>query len=272
MKTRKEKLIQVLWAILLIFPVVLAITPFVYMFIMSLTQSKTLNFHLDLSEMSLVNYSRVIKGFDFLVYFKNSVIVTVCACVFNCIVSAMAAYGFAKKKFPGRDTLFSLYLATLMIPGQVVLIPLFIIMRNLGLMNSYLALFLPIVNAFGVFLIKQFMVSVPDELLESASIDGSGEIRTFMTIVVPLIKPVIVSLTVFTFINIWNDFVWPLVIVTDSSMQTLTLALQVLQGNYRTNYGLVMAGATLTFLPPFLLYVAMQKQFVEGIALSGLKA
>ena len=153
----------------------------------------------------------------------------------------------------------------------MTLIPVFTIMKKLGLMNTYPALFLPIINAFGVFLMRQFMVSLPDELLEAARIDGCGENRIFISIVIPLIKSVIVSLTIFTFISCWNDFLWPLVIVTKPQMQTLTLAISALKGSYSTNYGLVMAGSTLTFLPPFVLYVFLQKQFVEGIAISGIK-
>ena len=158
-----------------------------------------------------------------------------------------------------------------MVPSQVILIPLFRIAQKLHLLNTYLILALPEVNAFGVFLIRQFITSVPDDLIEAARIDGCREFRIFYSIVVPLIKPVLVSLTVFTFITTWNDFVWPLIAITNTNRSTLTLALASLQGNYATNYGLVMAGATLTFMPPFILYIFLQKEFVEGIALSGVK-
>lgn len=158
-----------------------------------------------------------------------------------------------------------------MVPGQVTLIPVFLIIKQLGLMNTHLALMLPILNAFGVFLMRQFMMNVPDDLLEAARIDGCSENRLFLRIVIPLIKPVIISLTVFTFITSWNDFLWPLVTCTNQNMQTLTLAISALKGNYSTNYGLVMAGSVLAFLPPFVLYIFLQKQFVEGIALSGVK-
>ncbi|MDY0287869.1 MAG: carbohydrate ABC transporter permease [Sphaerochaeta sp.] len=248
-----------------------AIFPFVYMALISLTQKTMLNFKFDISEFSLINYSRVFKNFNLLVNFRNSAVVTVSACILNCLVSSMAAYAFAKKKFPYRDTLFFAYLATLMIPGQVTLIPVFVIMKSMGLMNTYPALILPIINAFGVFLIRQFMANVPNDLLEAARIDGCGENRIFFTMVIPLIKAVLVSLTIFTFITAWNDFLWPLVIASKPNMKTLTLAIAALKGNYGTNYGLVMAGSTLTFLPPFLLYMFLQKQFIEGIALNGIK-
>jgi len=224
----------------------------------------------DLS-FDFLNYLRVFRNTNFLSALKNSMIVTGSACILNCVLSSMAAYGFAKKKFPGNRLLLRISLTTLMIPGQVTLIPVFAIMKNIGLLNTYPALSLIIVNAFGVFLIHQFMENVPDELLEAAKIDGCPEFQIFFRIVIPLIRPVLVSLTIFTFITSWNDFIWPLVIVTNSKMNTLTLELSLLKGQFATNYGLVMAGSTLSFIFPFILYILLQKQFVEGIALSGIK-
>ncbi len=183
----------------------------------------------------------------------------------------MAAYVFAKKKFAGSDVIFNLMLATLMIPGQVTLIPVFTMLNELNLINTYPSLFLPVIGAFGIFLMRQFMVSVPDELLESARIEGCGENGIFLKIVIPLLRPVLISLVIFPFIPTWNDLLWPLVATTKPEMKTLTLAISALQGSYSTNYGLLMAGTTLAFLPPFLLYIVLQKQFVEGIALSGIK-
>ena len=186
-------------------------------------------------------------------------------------MASMAAYGFEKKNFPGKEFLFKIYMLTLMIPGQVTMIPVFIIMKKLGMLNTYFALIVIILNAFGVFLIRQFMSSVPDELLEAAKVDGCPEYRVFLNIVLPLIKPVLVSLVVFTFVTSWNDFLWPLVSTTDSSMYTLTVSLSLLKTQYQTNYGLILAGATVSFMFPFLLYAFLQKEFVEGIALGGVK-
>lgn len=267
----KHRIVPSLLGAILLFASLLAMAPFLYMMLVSLTQKTVLDLNFTNVTFSLINYDRVFRNFNLAVNLANSIIVTVSACVLNCIISSMAAYAFAKKRFPLRDKLFAVYLATLMIPGQITLIPVFTIMKKLNLMNTYPALFLPIINAFGVFLIRQFMVNIPDELLEAARIDGCGENRIFISIVMPLIKAVMVSLTIFTFISCWNDFLWPLVIVTKPQMQTLTLAISALKGSYSTNYGLVMAGSTLTFLPPFLLYIFLQKQFVEGIALSGIK-
>ena len=263
--------IRALLAVVLLFSALLALSPFVYMVLVSFTQKTTLSLSFNPAEFSLVNYRRVFQNFDIGRNALNSFIVTGSACILNCIISAMAAYVFAKKHFPMRDQLFAVYLATQMIPGQVTLIPVFTIIKALGLMNTYPALFLPIINACGVFLIRQFMVSVPDDLIEAARIDGCSEVGIFVRIVLPLVKPVLISLTIFTFITSWNDFLWPLVIVTKPEMKTLTLALAALLGSYSTNYGLVMAGSTLAFLPPFILYVLLQKEFVEGIALSGIK-
>lgn len=251
---------------------ILCIAPFVYMVIMSFTSSTTLAIHLeDVHFTDFSNYIYVFTKSGFLRSLFNSVIVVGCACFFNCLIASMAAYGFEKKNFPGKEALFRVYLITLMIPGQVTMIPVFIIMNKMNLLNTYFALIVLIINAFGVFLIRQFMSSVPDELLEAAQVDGCPEYRIFLQIVIPLIKPVLVSLVVFTFVTSWNDFLWPLISATNSDMYTLTVALSLLKTQYQTNYGLILAGATVSFIFPFILYTILQKQFVEGIALSGIK-
>ena len=225
----------------------------------------------DVNFTDFTNYEHVFGKSGFFRSLMNSVIVVGCSCFFNCVIASMAAYGFEKKHFWGKEFLFKVYMLTLMIPGQVTMIPVFIIMKKLGLLNTYFALVVIILNAFGVFLIRQFMESVPDELLEAAKVDGCPEYKIFINIVIPLIKPVLVSLVVFTFVTSWNDFMWPLVSTTDSSMYTLTVALSLLKTQYQTNYGLILAGATVSFIFPFILYAFLQKQFVEGIALSGVK-
>jgi len=268
---KKAKTESAVTGVLFILPVLACVVPFVLMALISLTQKRVVNLNFSLSEMDFQNYDKLFRNFSFFTYLLNSIIVVGMSCLLNCFISGLAGYSFAKKRFPLQKQIFWLYMITLMVPNQVILIPVFTIMRSMGLLNTHLALSLPIINAFGVFLIKQFMESVPDELLEAARMDGCGEFRIFTHIVVPLVKPVFVSLTVFTFITSWNDFIWPLVLITENKMNTLTLALASLQGNYGTNYGLVMAGATLAFLPPFILYLFLQRQFVEGIALSGIK-
>ncbi|EET62211.1 ABC transporter, permease protein [Marvinbryantia formatexigens DSM 14469] len=271
-KMHKWNAASIIGVIILTLFAVICIAPFLYMLIMSFTQSTTLMLHwsdVDFTDFS--NFQYVMGKNNFLRSLLNSVIVVGLSCLFNCIIASMAAYGFEKKNFPGKEILFRVYLITLMIPGQVTMIPVFIMMNKMNLLNTYFALVVLILNAFGVFLIRQFMESVPDELLEAAKVDGCPEYRIFIQIVIPLIKPVLVSLVVFTFVTSWNDFLWPLVSTSDSSMYTLTVALSLLKTQYQTNYGLIMAGATISFIFPFIMYVCLQKQFVEGIALSGIK-
>ncbi len=241
------------------------------MILVSLTQKSSIDFRFNFSEMSLINYSALFRNLNFLSLFKNSSIVVFFACTLNSLIASMAGYAFAKKWIWAKEKIFWIYLMTLIVPGQAIIVPLFIIMNKLGILNTHVVLFLPIINAFGVFLTRQFMESLPDDLLDAAKIDGCNEPRIFFNVVLPLVKPVIISLTIFTFITSWNDFLWPLISTTSSSMYTLTLGLSTLQSNYLTNYGLLLAGSTVIFLPPFILYSILQKQFIEGVALSGLK-
>jgi multiple sugar transport system permease protein len=265
-------ILSVLGLIVLVLFAAICVAPFIYMIIMSFTQSTTLQIHwkdVDFTDFS--NFQYVMGKTGFIRALLNSVIVVGCSCFFNCIIASMAAYGFEKKNFPGKEAIFRIYLLTLMIPGQVTMIPVFIMMNKMNLLNTYFALIVLIINAFGVFLIRQFMESVPNELLEAAQIDGAPEYKIFLKIVIPLIKPVLISLVVFTFVSSWNDFLWPLVSTSNSDMYTLTVALSLLKTQYQTNYGLILSGATISFMFPFLMYVFLQKQFVEGIALSGIK-
>ena len=250
---------------------ILACFPFVYMLLLSFTNSTSLRFALSDVHLDFVNYKDVFEKTKFIFPLKNSVIVAFFTCLINALFCSMAAYGLEKKRFAGSKGVFALYMATLAVPGQVTMIPVFIMMNKAGLTNTYFALIVVILNAFGVFLIRQFMDTVPDELLEAAKVDGCPEYRIFIQIVIPLIKPVLISLVVFTFVTSWNDFLWPLVSTSNSDMYTLTVALSLLKTQYQTNYGLIMAGATVSFLFPFIMYVFLQKQFVEGIALSGIK-
>lgn len=272
MKKNRWTPISILGLAAVVLFAVTCVAPFIYMILMSFTQSTTLNLRLsDIDFSDFSNYIQVFERSNFLSALKNSVIVVLCSCFFNCVISSMAAYGFQKKRFPGRNLIYNMYVATMMIPGQVTMIPVFIIMKKLDLLNTYFSLVVLIINAFGVLLIRSFMAGVPDDLLEAAKVDGCPEYKVFLNIVIPLIKPVLISLVVFTFVSSWNDFLWPLVSTTDSSMYTLTVALSLLKTQYATNYGLIMAGAAVSFIFPFLLYVFLQKEFVEGIALSGVK-
>ncbi len=250
---------------------ILCLLPLIYMVAVSFTDSESLYIKVSDLRPSLYNYWYAIVKRDFGTALKNSIITVAGSCLLVDVVASMAAYGFEKKPVPGKETLFQGYLATMRIPGQVVLIPMFVMINRAGLTNTYAALILPMVGAFGIFLMRQFMVAVPNELLEAAEMDGCGEIRRFVTIVLPLVQPALITLTIFTFNAAWNNFLWPLIINTRSEMRVLPVTMSTLSSNSTTNYGMVMAGATLTFLFPFVLYVFLQKQFVEGIALGGVK-
>lgn len=258
----------------LILMAVAALLPFLYMATISLMEGsismKITWDRLVNATWSLKNYQSVMTG-GFLRFILNSAIVSVYACFVVCLVSAMAAYAFSKKKFLGRDKLYYVYVMTMMIPGEALLIPTFLIVKKLGLIGSYSSLALPIYSAFGVILVRSFLQKLPNDLLEAADIDGCGEIRKFTTIVLPLIKPVMISLAIFTFISTWGRLLWPLVVATND-LTTVTQAVANMKNTLNIpNYGTMMAATTLAFLPPFILYLVLQKQFVEGIALSGIK-
>jgi len=249
----------------------ICVLPLLYMLFMSLTQTHTLYIHLNQLEYNLKNYYTIIFKNDFGRSLVNSLIVAVLSCLWTDLICAMAAYGFEKKPLPGKERLFSVVLATMMVPSQVTLIPLFLIMKQIGWLNTYAGLIIPMAGAFGIFVIRQFLKGVDNVYIEAAQMDGCPELMIFFRVIIPLIQPALVSLTIFTFVASWNSFLWPLVVNTDNSMYTFTVALSLLNAQHNTNYGLTMAASTVSFIIPFVLYISMQKQFVEGITLGGVK-
>lgn len=270
-----NRTVRVILAFVLIVSAFISIFPFLYMALLSFMETSTMKLSWDRilnATYTLDNYKMAFKQGTFITYIKNSTIVTIYAVIVNCLVSAMAAYAFAKKRFAGSRVMYTVYLATMMVPGQVTLIPTFLLLKEMGLLNTYTAIALPTCGAFGVLLIYSFMQGIPDELLEAADLDGCGEVYKFTRIVLPLLKSVIISLAIFTFINVWGNLVLPLVVTTDGDMTTITLAIANMKTSHTaTKYGYIMAGNVIAFLPPFILYLFLQKQFVEGIALSGTK-
>lgn len=259
----------------LILAMLVSVFPLIYMVVLSFMNTTSMKLTLErvfTASYTLKNYVKLFKQVDFLAFFRNSAITTVYAVVVNCVFCSMAAYGFAKKRFPGKNGIFMGFLATMMIPGQVTLIPTFLILKKLGMLNTYSAVALTSCGAFGVLLIHQFMEKLPNDLLEAADIDGCSEFGKFTKIVVPLIKPCIISLAIFTFISVWGSLVLPLIVNTKEEMTTLMVAIANMKSDKNlTDYGFQMAAATLSFAPPFILYLFLQKQFVEGIAISGMK-
>lgn len=219
------------------------------------------------------NYSDAWNIAPFGRYFFNTAVVAVSVTGFSLFLNSMAAYAFARLQFRGRDLLFMLLLATMMIPFQVTMIPTFLILKQLGWLDSYLGLTVPgFAGAFGIFMLRQFMLSIPEDLLDAARIDGCNEFRIYRQIVLPLCKPALATLAVFTFMSAWNDFILPLLVVKSGEMRTLTLAVAALSsGLYVMSFPLMMAAATFVILPVIVAFVASQRFFTRSIVLGGLK-
>lgn len=202
----------------------------------------------------------------------NSLWIAVVSTTLQLLTGSMAAYGFARLRFRARNVVFALYLATLMVPMQVLVVPLFIEMRVLNLHDTYMALLAPsIASAFGVFLLRQAVESVPRELDEAATIDGAGHLRIFTTIVIPLIRPALATVAVFAFMGSWNSFLWPLVIIRSPELMTLPLGLATLQGQFTTQWDVVMAGSVFSVLPIAVVYLLAQRHIIAGVAHTGIK-
>jgi multiple sugar transport system permease protein len=188
------------------------------------------------------------------------------------LVNALAGYAFAKLPFRGREGLFSALLAVLVIPGQVAMLPLFLELKALGLVNSYVAVAIPgLASVFGIFLIRQYALGIPDGILDAARVDGAGELRVFRSVAFWLLGPILVTLAVFTFMGVWNDFMWPLVVLADERRYTLPVALATLAGEHVQDVELMMAGAVVTVLPVLLLFVCLQRYYIAGVAAGGVK-
>ena len=202
----------------------------------------------------------------------NSLLVAIAVAFLQVVTSAMAAYAFTRLNFPGRNVIFVTFLATLMVPFQVMVVPLFIEMRFLGLQETYGALIIPdMASPFAVFLLRQAFLQLPRELEESAFVDGAGHIRVFLRFVLPLSKPTLATVAVFSFMGSWNNFLWPLVVVHNPSMMTLPLGLSTMSDQHVTDWNLLLAGATVSVLPIIAVFLFAQRYILQGIAMSGLK-
>jgi alpha-1,4-digalacturonate transport system permease protein len=221
---------------------------------------------------SLDAFRSAVTDFPVGAWVSNSLAIAVVAVVITVVVDVLAGYVLAKHRFPGRTVVFLLIVATLMIPVQVLLVPQFELVNDLGWVNSYWAVIIPrSAEAFGVFLARQYFLSLPDELLEAASLDGAGQLRTLWSVVLPLSRPLVAVLVVMTFMFRWNEFAWPLVALRDPDLYTLPVGLAFLQGQFATDYPVLMASAMLSALPVLALFAVAQRQFVQGLARSGLK-
>lgn len=220
------------------------------------------------------NYKAVFNkdSFNFGLFYFNTLKIAVIVTIIQVTTCSLAGYAFSKIDFPGREKIFLCYLGTMMVPFQVTMIPLFIIMKNFGLINTHAGLILMAAfSTYGVFLLRQFYLTIPQELSEAAMIDGCGHFRIYTQIMLPNLKPALATLSVFTFLGQWNDFLAPFIFLNDKDKMTITLGLKTFVSEYNVEFGKIMAGTTIAIIPVLIVYLMAQKYFVEGIALSGVK-
>ena len=221
---------------------------------------------------TLTNYRSLFEHAGVGRYLTNSFVIVTGATGLSLTFNVAAGYAFAKLRFRGRDRIFKILLGALVIPGQVGTIPLFLMLKSLGLVNTYAGVLVPsLASIFGIFLVRQYARSIPDEMLEAARIDGAGEFRIFTAVVLPTLRPILATLAVFSFLTAWNDFFWPLIILTDDDLYTLPVALAVLSREHVQDNELMMAGSVVTLLPPLLLFFVLQRYYLAGLFAGSVK-
>ncbi|GMQ59944.1 carbohydrate ABC transporter permease [Vallitalea sediminicola] len=274
MKRDRIRIDKIIVIILLAIGGILMITPFIWMIFSSfknVNEAMLIPPTLFPKVPTLENYRKLFEELNFLVYLKNTLIV-VAIFFIGLLFNAMAGYAFGKFKFPGKKFLFYMVLATMMIPSQVTMIPVYLILNKMGLINTMLGIVLPgLVGAFNIFLFKQFMGGVPNELMEAARIDGAGEYYIFFKLIIPISKPILAVQGILTFIAGWNNFLWPLIIANDEKFYTLSVGLSLLKGQNVTNFALQMAGASIMVVPIMIIFCIFQKHIMEGFVTSGIK-
>lgn len=272
----RESFFKFLTHLILIFLGIIMLIPFVWMI------SSSFKPEIDIFKMPiewlpkepvLDNYRAIFSGqYNFLLFYFNSFKIAGIVTVLQLITCSLAGYAFSKIKFPGRDNIFLCYLGTMMVPFQVTMIPLFIIMRTLNLIDTHLSLILMgAFSTYGVFLLRQFYLGIPEELSEAAMIDGCNHFRIYSQIMLPNIKPALATLTLFTFLGQWNDFLVPFIFLNSKEKMTITLGLKVFVSEYNVEFGKIMAGTGMAIIPILIVFLAVQKYFIEGVALSGVK-
>lgn len=272
--THKSRLSK--WLIILILTVggFFMILPFIWMILSSVkTDAEILQIPPTIWPRGFTwdSFVKLFTEMNFAVYLKNTLIIVVFSFL-GLFLNAMAGYGFAKFKFKGKNKLFYLVLATMMIPGQVTMIPVYLLLNALGLTNTMTGIVLPgLVGAFGIFLFRQFMSTISNDLIEAARLDGASEFYIFWRIILPISRPVLAVQGILTFIGAWNSFIWPLIIANDEKFYTLSVGLQLLKGQYGSNYALQMAGSTFMVIPIIIIFMIFQKYILKGFNVSGMK-
>lgn len=276
MKTKKLNINHLIVHLILLAGVAVVVFPFLWMILTSFkTSGEAMKIPPTIFPEKIVTtayHTIVSSAIPFGTVYMNTIISTVVTTIVQIAFCSMAGYAFGRIDFPFKNAIFVLILSVLMVPGQIFLIPQYQIIQKMGLLDTIPALFMPnLFSAFGTFLLRQFFMSLPKELEEAAIVDGCGRFRIFGQIMLPLVKPGIVALAIFTIKFAWNDFMWPLIVNTSMEKMTLGPALSTLQGQYTTEYPMQMAGAVLAVVPLIVIFFLFQKQFIEGVAQSGIK-
>ena len=276
MKTKKLNINHLIVHLILLAGVAVVVFPFLWMILTSFkTSGEAMKIPPTIFPEKFVTtayHTIVSSAIPFGTVYMNTIISTVVTTIVQIAFCSMAGYAFGRIDFPFKNAIFVLILSVLMVPGQIFLIPQYQIIQKMGLLDTIPALFMPnLFSAFGTFLLRQFFMSLPNELEEAAIVDGCGRFRIFGQIMLPLVKPGIVALAIFTIKFAWNDFMWPLIVNTSMEKMTLGPALSTLQGQYTTEYPMQMAGAVLAVVPLIVIFFLFQKQFIEGVAQSGIK-
>lgn len=221
---------------------------------------------------TLEHYVVLFTRLDLARYLANSALVAVATTILSVIFNSMAGYAFAKLRFGARERIFRILIAALVIPGQVGMLPLFLMLERMGLVNTLWGVMIPgLAPIFGIFMVRQYALSVPDDLLDAARVDGASELRIYWTIVFPILKPILVTLATFTFLTMWNDFLWPLIVLSDDRRYTLPVALANLMGEHVQDTELMLAGAVLTLIPVMAVFLALQRAYVRGVLMGSVK-
>ncbi|MYL53984.1 ABC transporter permease subunit [Pontibacillus yanchengensis] len=273
-KTKSNRIERGIITTVMVLGGLLLCIPFIWMFLSAFKpESEVLEFPPTIfpENPTIENFVQLFTKLKFGVYLKNTIIVVLASFV-GLLFNAMAGYGFAKYSFKGREKLFFLVLSTMMIPAQVTMIPVYVLLNKMGLTNTMLGIILPtLAVAFSIFLFRQFMTTIPNDLIEAARLDGAGEFFIFFRLIIPIAKPIFAVQGILTFIAGWNSFLWPLIIASDDDLYTLSVGLSLLQGQYSGNFALQMAGAAFMVIPIIIIFFFFQKYIVEGFTMSGLK-
>lgn len=239
---------------------------------MATAESTGAHIHFWPAEPTLVQYQSLFQRLNLVRYIVNSFAIAALLTFFSVLINAMAGYAFAKLRIAGKKQLFSLLITAMVIPGQAAMFPLFLMLKGLGLINTLAGVIIPgIASLFGIFMVRSFALSIPDSILDAARLDGAGEFKIFYHIVLPICRPVLISLALFTFLGSWNDFMWPLIVLTGDEHYTLPVALANLMGEHAEDTELMMAGAVLTTLPVILIFLLLQRFYMAGLRTGSLK-